>query len=59
MPPDMDSTEGPILPTEERAEDQVLQSGSGWIELTKQCLVSPSARHDVSGVFIRGFLLTY
>ena len=45
IPPDMDSTEGPVLPTEEWAEDQVLQSGSGWIEMAKQCLVSPFARH--------------
>lgn len=45
IPLDMDSTEGPVLPTEEWAEDQVLQSGSGWIEMAKQCLVSPLARH--------------
>lgn len=45
IPPDMDATEGPVLPTEEWVEHQVLQSGSGWIELAKQCLVSPSARH--------------
>lgn len=43
----MDSTEGPVLPTEEWAEDQVLQSGSGWIEMTKQCQVSPFARHKI------------
>jgi hypothetical protein len=59
----MDSTEGPVLPTEEWAEDQVLQSGSGWIEMDKQCLVSPFARHKVhladSGVFLSGILLTY
>jgi hypothetical protein len=47
IPLDMDSTEGPVLPTEEWAEDQVLQSGSGWIEMDKQCLVSPFARHKV------------
>ena len=45
IPPDMDATEGPVLPTEEWVEHQVLQSGSGWIELAKQCLVSSSARH--------------
>ncbi|KAI0278879.1 hypothetical protein BGY98DRAFT_1096506 [Russula aff. rugulosa BPL654] len=38
----MDSTEGPVLPTEEWAEDQVLQSGSGWIEMDKQCLTDES-----------------
>ena len=41
IPPDLDATEGPVLPTEEWVEHQVLQSGSGWIELAKQCLVSP------------------
>jgi hypothetical protein len=47
IPLDMDSTEGPVLPTEEWAEDQVLQSGSGWIEMAKQCQVSPFARHKI------------
>jgi hypothetical protein len=47
----MDSTEGPVLPTEEWAEDQVLQSGSGWIEMAKQCLVSPFARHKIRLAF--------
>jgi hypothetical protein len=37
----MDTIEGPVLPTDEWAEHEVLQSGSGWIELAKQCLVSP------------------
>lgn len=55
----MDSAEGPVLPTEEWAEEQVLQSGSGWIEMAKQCLVSPFARHKIPGVFLSGILLTY
>jgi len=42
----MDFAEGPVLPTE-WAEHQVLQSGSGWIEAAKQCLVSPNARPKV------------
>ena len=37
----MDVIEGPALSTEEWVEHEVLQSGSGWIELAKQCLVSP------------------
>ena len=53
IPPDMDSTEGPVLPTEKWVEDQVLQSGSGWIEMDKQCLVSPFARQGPSGRFWR------
>jgi hypothetical protein len=51
IPPDMDSTEGPVLPTEEWAEDQVLQSESGWIETAKRCLVSPLARHKIHLAF--------
>ena len=41
IPPDLDAAEGPVLPTEEWVEQEILQSESGWIELTKQCLVSP------------------
>ncbi|KAI9452076.1 hypothetical protein F5148DRAFT_525172 [Russula earlei] len=40
IPPDMGATEGPVLPTEEWVEHQVLQSGSGWVELAKRCLMS-------------------
>jgi hypothetical protein len=47
----MDSAEGPVLPTEEWAEEQVLQSGSGWIEMAKQCPVSPFARHKIHLAF--------
>lgn len=36
---DMENTEGPVLPNEEWAENEVLKSSSGWIELSKQCLV--------------------
>jgi hypothetical protein len=45
IPLDMDATEGLVSPTEEWVEHQVLQSGSGWIELAKKCLVSLSAGH--------------
>ncbi|KAI0268231.1 hypothetical protein BC834DRAFT_968437 [Gloeopeniophorella convolvens] len=38
IPPDLDASEGPVLPTEEWVEQQVLRSASGWIEL--------STRHD-------------
>ena len=55
IPPDMDVTEGPVLPTEDWVEHEVLQSESGWIELSKQCLVSPltfsQAQERVSGIF--------
>ena len=36
---DMENTEGPVLPNEDWAENEVLKSSSGWIELSKQCLV--------------------
>lgn len=59
----MDAAEGPILPTEEWVEHEILQSGSGWIELAKECLVSPlifSARHkNVSGVFPGNLYFTH
>ena len=55
IPPDMDVAEGPVLPTEDWVEHEVLQSESGWIELSKQCLVSPltflQAQQRVSGIF--------
>lgn len=41
IPPDLDVGEGLVLPTEEWVEQEILRSGSGWIELAKQCLVSP------------------
>jgi hypothetical protein len=41
IPPDLNASEGPVLPTEEWVEHDILQSGSGWIELANHCLVSP------------------
>jgi hypothetical protein len=59
----MDVTQGPVLPTEEWVEHEVLQSGSGWIELAKQCPVSPyilSSRHTSAydTIIFGGVLLT-
>ncbi|KAH8999083.1 hypothetical protein EDB92DRAFT_1832331 [Lactarius akahatsu] len=42
VPPDLDAGEGPVLPTEEWVEQEVLRSESGWIELAKQCLTDES-----------------
>ncbi|TFY83692.1 hypothetical protein EWM64_g322 [Hericium alpestre] len=42
VPPSMDGGEGPVLPTEEWVDHEVLKSSSGWIELSKQCLDQPS-----------------
>ncbi|KAA1466459.1 hypothetical protein DENSPDRAFT_925878 [Dentipellis sp. KUC8613] len=37
-PPNMEGGEGPVLPTDEWAEHEVLRTSSGWIELSKGCL---------------------
>jgi hypothetical protein len=66
IPPDLDPGEGPVLPTEEWVEQEILQSESGWIELTKLCLVSPlifcpghkSLFLSFSPPIFRGILLT-
>ncbi|KAH9045377.1 hypothetical protein EDB85DRAFT_1906300 [Lactarius pseudohatsudake] len=42
VPPDLDAGEGPVLPTDEWVEQEVLRSESGWIELAKQCLTDES-----------------
>ncbi|KAI0307139.1 hypothetical protein B0F90DRAFT_1813941 [Multifurca ochricompacta] len=42
IPPDLATGEGPILPTEEWVEQEILRSRSGWIELTKQSLENES-----------------
>ncbi|KAI0082449.1 hypothetical protein K474DRAFT_1731626 [Panus rudis PR-1116 ss-1] len=36
--PDLDSGEGPVPPTEDFAESELLKSSSGWIELYKDCI---------------------
>lgn len=38
--PDIDCGEGPIPPTEDWAESELLKTASGWIEVYKDCLVS-------------------
>ncbi|TFY72895.1 hypothetical protein EVG20_g85 [Dentipellis fragilis] len=37
-PANMEGGEGPVLPTDEWAEHEVLRTSSGWIELSKGCL---------------------
>lgn len=39
--PDLDSDEGPIQPTEDWVEDDLLQTSSGWIEVFEDCIVRP------------------
>ena len=38
--PDVDLTEGPVAPSEDWAESELLKSLSGWIEVYKDCIVS-------------------
>ena len=37
--PDVENGDGPVLPNEDWAENEVLKSSTGWIEVSKQCLV--------------------
>lgn len=40
VPIDIEGKEGPLLPTEEWVENEIMKSSSGWIEVSNQCLVS-------------------
>lgn len=40
FPPDVESTDGPVLPTEDWVEQETLKSSTGWFELSKACLTS-------------------
>ncbi|ETW84015.1 hypothetical protein HETIRDRAFT_123713 [Heterobasidion irregulare TC 32-1] len=40
FPPDVESTDGPVLPTEDWVEQETLKSSTGWFEISKACLVS-------------------
>lgn len=37
--PDVENGEGPVLPTDDWAEQDVLKSATGWIEVSKSCIV--------------------
>jgi hypothetical protein len=39
IPMDIEGKEGPLLPTDDWAEQETLKSASGWIELHNGCLV--------------------
>ncbi|KAI0921652.1 hypothetical protein AcW1_004437 [Taiwanofungus camphoratus] len=36
--PDVENGEGPVLPTDDWAEQDVLKSATGWIEVSKSCI---------------------
>lgn len=40
FPPDVEGTDGPVLPTEDWVEQETLKSSTGWFELSKACLTS-------------------
>lgn len=37
--PDVEGGEGPVLPTDDWVENEVLKSATGWVEVSKSCLV--------------------
>ena len=51
VPQDVEGQEGPLLPTHDWVEQDILMSSSGWIEVHSNCLVSnlfPSLMHSTS-----------
>ncbi|KAH8106021.1 hypothetical protein BXZ70DRAFT_410512 [Cristinia sonorae] len=42
--PDVDTSEGPVTPSEEWADRELLKSISGWIEVSKDCITG----HDIA-----------
>ena len=43
--PDIDYGEGPVPPTEDWVESELLKTPSGWIEVYQDCIVSGLASH--------------
>ncbi|KAJ7591457.1 hypothetical protein C8J56DRAFT_935621 [Mycena floridula] len=41
IPVELEGRNGPLLPTEEWVEQEIMKSSSGWIELRKGCLTEP------------------
>jgi hypothetical protein len=51
VPQDVEGQEGPLLPTHDWVEQDILMSSSGWIEVHSNCLVShlfPSFMHSTT-----------
>ncbi|KIL70399.1 hypothetical protein M378DRAFT_67776 [Amanita muscaria Koide BX008] len=56
VPSDIEGKEGPLLPTEEWVENEVMKSSTGWIEPSDQCLVNEAVKAlesspDISTLF--------
>lgn len=43
IPVEVEGKDGPLIPTEDWVEQEVMKSTSGWIEVHKGCLVSTLA----------------
>ena len=56
FPPDVESTDGPVLPTEDWVEQETLKSSTGWFELSKACLVSSSIFSPYPSILYHQFL---
>ncbi|KAJ7755963.1 hypothetical protein B0H16DRAFT_1540220 [Mycena metata] len=56
--PDADGRDGPLMPTEDWVEQEILKSPSGWIEVHTQCLTGDAiARAEASVQYSRLFSL--
>ncbi|CAL1701067.1 unnamed protein product [Somion occarium] len=56
--PDVDCGEGPVPPTEDWAECELLKSPSGWIEVYKDCISDDDiARAEASPLYSRTFCI--
>ncbi len=47
VPIDIQGKEGPLLPTEDWVEDEIMKSSTGWIQVDNHCLVRPFLIHLV------------
>lgn len=53
-----DGGEGPVLPGDDWAEQDVLRSASGWVEVSKHCLVCDHFRHPPGPVQFMNLLMS-
>ncbi|KAF8345575.1 hypothetical protein F5887DRAFT_965708 [Amanita rubescens] len=44
VPIDIQGKEGPLLPTEDWVEDEIMKSSTGWIQVGNQCLVDDAVQ---------------
>nr|GAT58491.1 predicted protein [Mycena chlorophos] len=59
VPLDADTRDGPLLPTEDWVEQDLLKSSSGWIEVHEQCLAGDAiAKAEASSQYVPLFAVT-